>query len=315
MWKVVNEKKNAVTKRQHDKQQSGQRNNQNTNKFDKTGYNQRDVYVNMRHKELTGIDPIIHPRVYNHIKAVHGDNQINDTVRIVKAIGVNRVDKLVCLTNLFCYTTKLDKIDDMNYILDHVTKYDPSVVPYIVNSKVRNYTPLMHAAYNLAPESVKFLLNNGADSSTKNDDGEDVYNAAYNGLKHNESKDGECIFRNKKCTEIIQYLEYWEKEGKEALEDIDDDDFSYSPNNTDNPQKHAYDVTSPDCYDKIAIHIESHVENTNFNMLEKLFKDIALDVKNKKLDDKKISDIIQTYREDIVDEFTDNHKLFGIFSV
>jgi len=220
--KNIMQPKTQQPKTQHKYDQHDQHDQHNQHKH----YEQiKPIYVNKKYNTIDEAKKDnfeIQVYVYNHIKKLYSENDIITAIKLVKRIGTTPIDTIMCLANLFCYVAKVNNISDMQTIIEHIAQIDTKLVDYIINAQVRNYTPLMYAAYNIAPDSIKFLINNGADLSIKNMHNEGVLDAVESGLKAILEKNGEIsIFKQKDYEEIHEYIKFWTEKGEKILTGYD----------------------------------------------------------------------------------------------
>jgi hypothetical protein len=264
---------------------------------------QSGIYVNLSLIKLDRNNTKIHPKAYNYIKSLILTHPEPEVIRITKAIGVNHFDKIVCLTNLFFICVRQDKTSLMQRIIESVSQIEKV---FMVNANDREYTPIMHAAYNGSANSIKYLIHWGADINIVNKDGENVFSAADAGLKDEIVKFPSLeLFLRPKFQEIKNHLEWC----KTNTEDFNFDDSS--TNSTVSQMKSSDETVSTLINPKENIQeqfvdiLRSCIDDCRSSTMIKLFNEVNKLVTDKLIDKKIVIDTLVEFRDILAEEYED----------
>lgn len=258
-----------------------------------------DVFVNLKIVKLNLNNAAVHPKVYNYIRSLILAHSEPDVIRITKSIGLSPNDKTICLTNLFFICVRQDKTALMQRIIDFVTENERL---YMVNAYDRKYTPIMQAAYNGSANSVKLLLNWGADVNIINVDGEDAFSATsagcVNQVKEHPSLE---IFLKPKYQEILNYLQWWRDNKHEK--DITVDETVNTSFETEKIINVKLDIVS-----QIESCLESYIEDSRTKQMKQLFEEINSMVSEKIIDKQHISKIFDKFKEILETDYVEEYE-------
>ena len=279
---------------------------------------------------LKSTDTKINGKIHSYIKTLSTvlSNE-NEIIRMTKAIGHSENDKLICLANLFFICVRRDRTSLMQRIVDSLSKDNiKEELNFIVNGNDLNYTPIMRAAYHGSVNSIKLLLPWGSDINFINCDGEDIVSATEAGLRDTllaNQKNGNLnfaeIFDVQRYHDIKEYINFWNEnknnpDREELFFDLitKDETFDETKDDTTNETKKKYNIlnTNENLSEQIETKLQDYIENSNIQKMTDLFLDINELIKDNLIDKIDINQIIEQYREILMDEYDNEFKVLEL---